>query len=234
MSLTTEQIMRLIAQQVPAMARRSVPVPSTRLGSVAATSDPTVAYVEVLVDGDDSSISVLNATGVVLAQGQRVVVSFYPPHGAMVTGLLAPTSLAEQFWTTTYDVTSSTVTSTSSTSWTSIGPAGVGWHDSGGDLVCDVGGSWELDLQAQWSSSGVGTHRAAAMADAGSVHRVDVSHQFTGPGGVPTTGYGLSSSGLDLHDALEADTLTGIARQDSGGDLAVRLVLRLRLLGPTV
>lgn len=226
--------MRLIAQQVPAMARRAVPVPSTRLGSVAATSDPIVTYVEVLVDGDESSISVLNATGSVLAQGQRVVVSFYPPHGAMVSGVLLPVSRTEQFWTTTYDVATSTTVDTDTPSWTSLGPAGVGWHDSGGDLVNDVPGAWEIELQAQWATDGNGTHRAAAMVDGAGVHKVNVSHQFTAPGGLPTAGFGLSSSGLGMVDVLAGETLTGVGRQDSGGDLSLLLVLRLRLLGPTV
>lgn len=228
--------MRLIAAQVPTMARRAVAVPRVGLGTVNQTTDPTVAYAEVQMDDGDNPIAVLNAIGQPLGGGQRVAVLHYPPHGAIVLGRLQPLVALEQFWATSFDVASSdTVSTGNDQGWEIENPVSVGWHADGNDLVCDVPGQWAHVLTAGWETDGNGDHRAATVANDAGTHIINVSDQFNDPGGTPTVGYGLwSGSGPILHDYLEGDIIRASARQNNGGtDLAVTLKLHLRLIGPS-
>lgn len=229
--LSTEAIMRLIAQQVPQMARAAVQIPTIRLGTVNQTSDPAVNYVEVQVDGDPTPISVMNGLGHAIAAGQRVAIQFYPPHGAIVVGALLPLYPLEQWWET--EITATTGVETASSSWTLLTANGMGWHDAGGDLVCDVAGQWELTLHSGWTTDSSGTYRAVRLDDATPTPQVAVSEQFAAPGGVTTTGFGLAKAGFDVRDFDLAASLTAQAKQNTAGDLDVRVLVRLRLLGPT-
>lgn len=94
---SAEAMMRLLLARVPAIARAAVATPTKRLGTVADDAELTT-YVNVLVDGDDTAISVLNGTGAQLTAGQRVVVDFYPPNGAIVQGILSTPDLAARPW----------------------------------------------------------------------------------------------------------------------------------------
>ena len=237
MELSTEAIMRIVAAQVPDIARRSVEVPTVRIGTVDQTTDPSSTYVAVLMDGmDDQATAVLNGTGSVLLAGQRVSVLFYPPHGAMVVGVLAPVIVPEQIFSTLLTVPSAAVTTTSTeglSTWTEETTTGGGWEaDSGGRLVCRVAGLWQASLHSGWASRGAGTHRAAAVADASGTQRARISSQWPGTlAGTPTAGFGLSSAGFGLPwTAAVDDTLVGVVRQDSGADLDVTLFCSLRLL----
>lgn len=233
--LSTEAIMRIVAAAVPDLARRSVDVPTVRIGTVDQTSDPSSTHVAVLMDGmDDQATSVLNGTGSVLFAGQRVSVLFYPPHGALVVGVLPPLLILEQTWHTTYDVTSSGSVSTSPSSWTLLTADGTGWADSGGVLVCEVEGQWEGTVQAGWASNGTGTHRAAGLTLNGAGFAARSSHQFAGGGGTPTSGYGLWGAGGPVpFDAAIDDQLGLVARHDASVALAVDVYVKLRLLGPS-
>lgn len=87
--LTTEAVLRLMAAAVPEMARRAVAQQVRRLGFIDQDQVEGVAFATVLVDGDLTALSALNMTGSRLRQGERVLVDFYPPHGVIITGLLA-------------------------------------------------------------------------------------------------------------------------------------------------
>lgn len=88
--MNTDSLLRLMAERLPGIARAAVPVPTKRLGTVAAAGTGTGTSVSVLVDGDTTAVSILNGTGRILPAGVRVWVDFYPPHGAVVTGLAGP------------------------------------------------------------------------------------------------------------------------------------------------
>lgn len=47
------------------------------------------AEVSVLMDGDTDTITAVNAVGISLSTGARVLVDFVPPSGAFILGLLA-------------------------------------------------------------------------------------------------------------------------------------------------
>lgn len=228
-----EALMRLLAAQVPALARRAVQVPTKMLATIEADQVAGASSVRTMVDGAPEPIDVLNATGRVLALGQRVVVDFYPPHGAVVSGVLAPAVGLEQVFTYDLDVNSSASVGTTTNDEWAEATAGGGWEaNSSGDLVCRFAGLWLPALQAEWDTSGDGTHRVAALLDQDGTHRARTSHQFNDPGGTPTTGYRLSGAGFGVpYQAVVGDTLTGAARQDSGADLGVALYAHLRLLG---
>jgi hypothetical protein len=80
-----EVVVRAIMRHVPDLVNRVVKTPTKRLGFVV---DAPSAFdpVSVIVDGDVNALEVINATGLRLAAGDRVVVDFYPPHGVLVTG----------------------------------------------------------------------------------------------------------------------------------------------------
>lgn len=80
--------LRMLQQQIPDMARRAVSVPVLRIGSVV-SYEAIDDLAQIILDADSLSTPVRNATGDTLAAGDRVVVQFYPPHGALVIGLLA-------------------------------------------------------------------------------------------------------------------------------------------------
>lgn len=75
-------------------AYATAPPPPTsgllRPGTVT-TYDPGTQQVGVVVDGDLAATMTLNLTGFHLPVGQRVMVTFQPPHGAFVVGLAQPT-----------------------------------------------------------------------------------------------------------------------------------------------
>ena len=87
-ALSAEQIMRLIAQAVPDMARRAVAQPTFRLGFVDQDQDPDDDYALVIADGDEDAVPVMNMTGVLLMGGNRVMLTYYPPHGVIVSGVM--------------------------------------------------------------------------------------------------------------------------------------------------
>lgn len=87
--LSTEVVLRLIAAAVPDMARRAVAQQVRRLGFVDQDQVEGVPFTSVLVDGDDAPLSALSMTGVRLRRGDRVLVDFYPPHGVVISGVLA-------------------------------------------------------------------------------------------------------------------------------------------------
>lgn len=225
--------MRLLAAQVPALARRAVQVPTKMLGTIELDAAPGANTIRVRIDGADAPIDVLNATGRALAAAQRVVVDFYPPHGAVVSGVLAPALALEQWFTTgAFSVAPSSTVSVAPSAWTEADTNGTGWDIDGDELVCRTAGVWTCALQAEWTSSGGGTHRAAAMLDQDGVHRARTTHQFNAPGGTPTSGYGLSGGGFGMPYEVEVgDTLGGRARQNAAGDLSVTLMVHLRLVG---
>lgn len=83
--------MSLLASVVPDMARRAVTVPIKRFGTVVETMS-NGSVIAVLVDGDESTSMILNATDLIFPPGQRVVVDYYPPHGAIISGALTTTT----------------------------------------------------------------------------------------------------------------------------------------------
>lgn len=229
-----EAIVRLLAARVPDMARAAVPVPTIRFGTVDETPDTSSTYVSVLVDGmDEQATAVLNGTGEVLGAGQRVVVLFYPPHGAIVAGRMVPRVETEQIWHGQITVpTSGTVSEVMGSGWSLLTARGIGWEANGGNLECVVPGLWEASLHAQWASNGDGTHRAASVLVNGA-RLVSSSQQFTGPGGTPTVGYGLAGAGGPVPFSAVVDDLVTIdGRQNSGVSLTVDVYLKLRLAGP--
>jgi len=227
--------MRLLMAQVPPIARRAVQVPTKRFGTV---TDDAEDYVTVLIDGDEAAISVLNGTGALLLAGARVVVDFYPPHGALVSGILgvvAQDAPTEQTFRIQFDVApSATVSVSAATAWVEQG-AGQGWTaDAFGKLVCDVPGDWSCDLQVGWQSRGTGTHRAGALRNQAATLFGTISSQFTpqAAGVHPTAGYGLAGSSWARIPAAEGDTLDTQARQDSDITLNVTFFAHLRLMVP--
>lgn len=249
-SLSAQQALELMARAVPDIARRSVAVPETRLGVVAATQSGVT--VSVLVDGDGESREVLSGVPQLLTQGQRVVVQFYPPHGAVVIGVLAVpgdngpvvgSTTTEQFW----QIDNASVASTSSTpagiqdvldTWTQVDSAGTGWTVSGNDLTCAIAGLWYVALTANWETDGGGTHRGVAMvidrataSSAGAASQVvSAASQFGAGGGGATAGFGLVLNGWVARSFDAGDVITPVARQNSGAALDVDLRLNLRLV----
>lgn len=62
----------------------------TRNGTVT-YYDSSLGVADVLIDGDSAATKVINATPVVLTDGQRVTVMFQEPHGSQITGVLGYT-----------------------------------------------------------------------------------------------------------------------------------------------
>lgn len=75
---------QLIRASVEA-ARRLLPVPSTRWGTVE-NYDPLREQTTVVVDGDSEATPAVNATGSGFTPGQRVLVLFTPPKGVHIVG----------------------------------------------------------------------------------------------------------------------------------------------------
>lgn len=135
--------MRLIMQAVPDAARRAVATQTKRLGFVATTQQAGNDVVSILVDGDTTPTTIINATGQPLTAGQRVVVDFYPPHGALVSGIIGPVApavvLATIAPTANRDVTSVTFVNWTTETVTVTAPAWAtraiitthahGWYD---------------------------------------------------------------------------------------------------------
>lgn len=236
--MTADDVVRrheltFLQQSIPEMARRAVPASTVRLASVIAPM--SAGQCSVLVDGDSDPMIVTNATGAPLPPAARVVVLFYPPSGVMVLGLVAPTMLDQSWSQTVTGVPSHATTSNPvNGAWDLGNVDGLGWiYAGGGEMECVMPGWWDVSLYAQWSTDGGGTHRAAGLRIVGAgANFLNVSHQFSAPGGVPTVGYGLSSASTLGRRFAEGDRVEAIVRQDSGGLLDVELSLSLRWVGP--
>lgn len=85
--MSTDAELRQIVDAIPAIARRAVAVPTKFFGTVI-SFDPGSGLADVTVDGDAQPVSVRVAVAGGVAIAQRVVIDFYPPHGALVTGVL--------------------------------------------------------------------------------------------------------------------------------------------------
>lgn len=229
--VTMGALARLLIAQVPAIAQRSVLVPTIRLGTVESFDGYNAG---VTLDGDPSPVTVQNAQGAGVWPGQRVVVEFYPPHGALVIGVLgtAPGTPGEQVWTAAWEVPTSATVAAEVPAWTIATPDGAGgWDDDGGDLVCVTPGWWDVDFFGTFETDGAGDHRAFGLEHNG-VNILNASEQFAAPGGGPTIGFGLAMTASSPFPFETGDVLTAEGRQNSGDDLDATLRLHLRWFAP--
>lgn len=66
----------------------TLPTPVARLGTVGGVIHPGAAG-DVRIDGDSTAITITNGTGQTLGLGSRVEVTFTPPHGVLITGIVS-------------------------------------------------------------------------------------------------------------------------------------------------
>lgn len=228
MTVDQAAVTRLLVAQVPDLARRSVPVPTKRLGTVESFDG---ARASVTLDGDASPVTIQVAVPGGVWPGQRVVVDFYPPHGALISGVLSGSVIGELIWTSTVTVASNVAGSTSPAAWVLGSPVLGVWTDTAGVLTCQLDGWWAVGLHGTFATSGAGTVRAIMVQSSGVAVDIAASEQFAAPGGTPTAGFGLALDAGTIVRFAAGDTLTTLARQDSGGNLDVDLRLHLRWVG---
>jgi hypothetical protein len=83
-----QQDIALLAKQIVAKVESKVPIPTMVPGTVVSYDGPS-AYTTVALDGDEGAqTGCINITSLSLAPGDRVMVSFFPPRGIFVTGLI--------------------------------------------------------------------------------------------------------------------------------------------------
>lgn len=219
-------LMRLLVAQVPPLAVRAVKVPTKRLATVESFDG---ANARVVLDGDPAAVTIQVAVPGGVWPQQRVVVDFYPPHGALVTGILSGSAIGEAVWRTTYSVASAVGGSTSPAAWILESPSALGcWTDAAGVLACSLPGWWDLSLHGTFVTGAAGTIRAVRLDITGGAAILGSADAGTGS----TVGYG---HGLDAATPVQlaaGNTVTAFARQDSGGPLDVTLRLRARWVGP--
>lgn len=80
-----------LQRAIPGMAKRAVPVPTFRFGSVVEVRSSSELV--VLVDGDTDPTVMNSAVGAPLTSRARVLVCYYPPSGVIVAGTLGSGSL---------------------------------------------------------------------------------------------------------------------------------------------
>lgn len=98
----TEIAARVAAEQIRNLGRgtggANLPIPTVKPGTVGATANAG-AEVSVRADGDTVAVPAVNASGVVLEAGDRVLIRWEPPNGVYVENLLARASRGN--WTPT-------------------------------------------------------------------------------------------------------------------------------------
>lgn len=217
--------MRLLVAQVPALARRSVPTPTVRLGTVDSFSGQGTAM--VVLDGDPASVSVQVGVPGGVWPGQRVTILCYPPHGAVVLGVLGPVG-GEHAWIAEWDVPHSLVVATDAPGWVLESPdVPGGWHADAGALVCDVPGWWMVTMACGFSSNSAGTTRAIGLRSSGIADDLNASQ----PAGASTSGFGASMGTGAMFRFDVGDEVTVEGRQDSGVDLGAFARVHLRWAG---
>lgn len=226
-----DALLRMLTDAVPDLARRSVETPVVRLGTVETFDGEGTAT--VTLDGDLYPVAVAVAVASGVFPAQRVAVLFYPPHGALVAGVLGSTP-GEQVWTSSWTTPTDPLVSASPTAWTHATPDGAGgFSDDAGTLVCEIPGWWNVNLSGAFASNGTGTHRAFGLRSTGTAPDLNASAQFAGGAGVPTTGFGLSLSVANALPFEVGDVLSLESRQDAtAADLSTSARLHLRWISP--
>jgi len=217
-----------------AAVRRAVettPRPTIRAGSVQqpVAGDGTV---QVLVDGDVSASTCEVIGSTTLPAGARVMVAFYPPHGAYVLGALGGTGgvsaidYGEVLGGADEDLTSAIfATYPTNASFTFTAPAAatsviLSWETTG---LARIGGRQQSAFRSASDAPGVGTaHYYEGSGGGGVAPREVVAHRalFDAPGGfvpgVPVTftqqARRTAGPGFRRRDVLTRVTLTATWR----------------------
>lgn len=175
----TEVAQRVAAEAIRNLARgtggANMPIPVTRPGTVGGTANAG-DEVQVRPDGDLNAIPATNATGLSIAAGDRVLISWIPPLGVYVVNILRGSSSGT--WTPAIGGPSSSNGNTTSFGYYHrIGRLVRAW----GSLTLQVGGSWGTAAQITgfpWPSAYFG----GATWTKGTFHLFDSSTAVRYPG----------------------------------------------------
>jgi len=206
-----------------------------RPGSVVADvgAGVSTAVAMVRIDGDSAGIQVQTLGHLLpLSAGERVMVLFYPPSGALVLGRIgagseAPVLGAPALYTGSVTVASTGVTGDAdNTAIThASGPTNYATV-SGGVLAMLEAGRYQVALSGGFGSNNTGTSR---------VFRLVASVAGTVLNGTPafgnTSGFGARCSDINVVDLVVGETLTTQFRHDATAAISFQARLMLTPVG---